>query len=153
MKKLLSLVIVAIMMFTLPSQVLAAEFDEFSTQTSTKFNSWAEEEIMPASSYYIMTTYYDTNFYSFSTAKNVYLESFCAQITYRCTLDNASSESIYLLITDLNGGGYDKRLTITADGNSHTMNLYLPAGNYTVQVFSSIGLLHTAFAVNFKGLA
>ena len=146
MKRFLSLFIVVIMMFALPAQAMAAE-------TSTPPNVWAEGEVMPASSYYTMATYYDTDFYLNSTEKTVYLEKYCVQITYRCTLENNNTETMFLMIKDLNGGGYDKSLTITADGNSHTMSLYLPAGYYKIYAVGELYNFHTVFAVNFKAFA
>ena len=100
-----------------------------------------------------MATYYDTDFYISSQTKTVSLEKYCASITYRCTIANNYTETMYLIIEDLNGGGYDKRLSITADGNSHTMSLYLPAGRYNVYAYGEISNLHTVFAVNFKAFA
>lgn len=146
MKRFLSLFIVAIMMFALPAQAMAAE-------TSTQPNVWAEDEVMPTSSYYTMATYYDTDFYLCSTKKTVTLENFCIQITYRCTLGNNNTESMFLVIEDLNGGNYSQSVTVTADGNSHTMSLFLPAGRYNVYAHGEISNLHTVFAVNFKAYA
>ena len=146
MKRFLSLFIVAIMMFALPAQAMA-------TETSTPPNVWAEGEVMPASSYYTMATYYDTDFHMSSETKTISLETYCVQITYRCTISNNNTESMYLVIEDLNGGGYDKSLIVTADGNSHTMSLYLPAGRYNVHVLGELINLHTVFAVNFKAYA
>ncbi len=146
MKRFLSLFIVAIMLLVLPAQAMAAE-------TSTPPNIWAEGEVMPASSYYTMATYYDTDFFMSSSSKTVYLEKYCIQITYRCTISNNNTESMYLVIEDLNGGGYDKSLIVTADGNSHTMSLFLPAGYYKVHAVGEISNLHTVFAVNFKAYA
>lgn len=153
MKKFLALVIVAIMMFTLPTQAMAANVSDTSTQTTFRYDAWAEGEIMPATSYYTMATYYDTNFLQFSQTKSIYLETFCVQVTYRCTMENATSDVLFLVIDQFLGSEYDKSITITADGNSHTMDLYLPAGNYSVHVIGTPGILHTAFAINFKGYA
>lgn len=146
MKRFLSLFIVAIMMFALPAQAMAAE-------TSTPPNVWAEGEVMPVSTYYTMATYYDTDFYTSSETKTISLEKYCAQITYRCTLANNSTEIMFLVIDDLNGGGYSQHVEIIGDGNSHTMSLYLPAGRYNVYAHGEIINLHTVFAVNFKAFA
>ena len=153
MKKFLALVIVTIMMFTLPTQAMAANVNECSTQSSFRYDTWAEDELMPASSYYTMATYYDTDFFQLSEVKNVYLENYCIKITYRCTMQNSSYDVLTLVIDQVLGSGYDKSITITADGNSHTMDLYLPAGSYNIQVVGTPSTLHTAFAINFQGYA
>ena len=153
MKKFLALVIVAIMMFTLPTQAMAANVSDTSTQTTFRYDAWAEGEIMPATSYYTMATYYDTEFFGISSTKSIYLETYCVKITYRCTMENATSDVLILVIDQFLGNEYDKSITITADGNSHTMDLYLPSGNYSVHVVGTPGTLHTAFAINFKGYA
>ena len=153
MKRFLALVIVAIMMFTLPTQAMAVNVSEYSTQTTFRYDAWAEGELMPATSYYTMATYYDTEFFEISATKNVYLETYCVKITYRCTMQNSPSDVLILVIDQFLGTEYDKSITITADGNSHTIDLYLPAGNYNIHVVGTPTTLHSVFAVNFKGYA
>ena len=99
MKKLFVLFIAVIMIFSLPSQVMATDV---STRTEN-VASWAEGDVSALTDLYTMTTYYDTNFYSGSLVKQVHLEKYCVCITYRCTIDNGSTDIVYLNITDLNG--------------------------------------------------
>lgn len=149
MKKLFVLFIAVIMIFSLPSQVMATDV---STRTEN-VTSWAEGDIIALSDLYTMATYYDTNFYSGSLIKQISLEKYCVSITYRGKNANDSVDIVRLIITDLNGNGYSQDLRITLDGNSYTMSLYLPAGNYNVHVLGSLSILHTTFAVNFKSYA
>ena len=58
MKKLFVLFIAVIMIFSLPSQVMATDV---STRTEN-VTSWAEGDIITLSNLYTMATYYDTNF-------------------------------------------------------------------------------------------
>lgn len=149
MKRFFSLLIVVIMLFTLPAQAFAAE-----TSTHSDPSIWAEGNVMARDSdYRIMATYYDSDFNYVSESKRITLDDYCIKITYRCTTENNYYDSMVLFIEDLNGNGYDKRLDIVGDGNSHSMDLYLPAGNYEVYVSGQIYIHHLDFAVNFKTFA
>lgn len=150
MKKMLALLLAIVMMLSVPANAQAAE----TSVPTTVPNMWAEDNTAraTASDLYIMATYYDTDFYMVSEAKTIYLENACIQISYRCTVENDSYDLLHINITDLNGRGYDKYITMEGDGASHTMYLYLPAGYYGVQLDGNLKL-HIRGAINFKGYA
>ena len=150
MKRLFALLLAIVMVLSLPAKAQAAE----TSLPTTVPNMWAEGNTSraTASDLYIMATYYDTDFYSVAAYKELYLEKACIQISYRCTIQNDNYDAMHIVITDLNGGGYDKYLTMEGDGASHTMYLYLPAGRYGVQLTGNF-MLHIRGAINFKGYA
>ena len=116
-------------------------------------NLWAtayNNEAVTASDTYILYTFFDYDFYSHSLVKQFTLDKYCVSITYRALCNDGSYDAMYLIITDLNGGSYNKRIDIEADGLSHTVPLYLPAGTYKAQAVGNIKL-HTRIAVNFYG--
>lgn len=150
MKRFFILLLAVVMMLAVPTNAMAADV---STQTNDAMLSEnnVDDELVTASSTYIMATYYDTNFSSSSLYKEISLEKYCVSITYRCATENDTYDAMYLIITDLNGGGYDKCIDIKGDGQSHSMSLYLPAGNYGILFDGSISTNHLAVAVNFYG--
>ena len=150
MKRFFALLLAAMMLIVLPTNALAAEVSTRTDETSLWITE-AETGVTRASDTYAMATYYDYDFYTTSVAKTVQLETFCISITYRCTTGDGTYDSMRLIITDLNGGGYDKYITLDGDGVSHSMSLYLPAGTYRVQITGNINHFHPRAAVNFYG--
>lgn len=150
MKRFFVLLLAVIMMLTVPTNAMAADV---STRTDDAIlsESTVDEELVTASSTYIMATYYDTAFLSSSLYKEISLEKYCVSITYRCTTENDVYDAMHLIITDLNGGGYSKYITIEGDGQSHSMSLYLPAGNYGIQFSGELSTNHLVAAINFYG--
>ena len=150
MKRFLALLIAIMMVFAIPSNAWAAETAPYAEVPSAL--AAEDEDLVTASDLYIMATYYDTDFYSLSLPKQIYLENACIQISYRCVTSDGSYDAMHITITDLNGRGYDKYIDMAGDGATHTMYLYLPAGYYGVQLDGNFKL-HTRGAINFKGYA
>ena len=150
MKRFFALLLAAMMLIALPTNALAAEVST-RTDEASFLTEDVEKEATRASDTYVMATFYDYDFYSATDVKTIYLEKFCISITYRCTTGDGTYDSMRLIITDMNGGGYDKYITIDGDGVSHSMSLYLPAGTYCVQIAGNINHFHPRAAVNFYG--
>ena len=152
MKRFFALFFAFVMLVSLPTNALATEV---STQQSDA-NVLAignENQASRANDTYILTTYYDYDFYASSLIKRVNLSADCISITYRCTVNNGQTDLMYLIITDLNGRGYNRQIELTVDDLSHSMYLYLPAGNYNVYITGSVSVYHTRVAVNFYAWA
>lgn len=150
MKRFFALLIAVMMLIMLPTNVVAAEVSTRTEATTTSVEE-INENLAVASDTYVMATFYGYDFYSATPVKDVYLEKYCISITYRCTTQDGTYDAMYLIITDMNGGGYNKYIALDGDGLSHSMSLYLPAGNYKVQISGNINHLHTHAAVNFYG--
>jgi len=123
----------------------------FSTASVAFASSSVSERCVEAATRGILATYWDENFYSLSTPKNVTTSSSCNSFTFRAVC-SSGTDTITVVVNDVTPGRiikYNKTIDFVANGTSQTKSIYFPSGTYQVYFIGS-NKLHTQGAVNFN---